>query len=155
MSIQFRQGAEIEFKIKGNLSLNVFTTRPDTIFGATYLVIAPEHPLIQFIISDALKNDINDYLKASSLKSELERTELQKEKTGVFTGAHAVNPVNGEEIPIWIADYVLGSYGSGAIMAVPAHDTRDYEFAMKFNLEIKHVIIKSKNEITEYPYTGK
>ena len=131
-------GAEVDFKIDGlNLNLTVFTTRPDTLFGATYMVIAPEHPLIDSITTNDCKNSVNDYIKATSLKSDLDRTDLAKEKTGVFTGRYAVNPVNNKLIPIWVADYVLTGYGTGAIMAVPAHDTRDFEFALKFNLPIK------------------
>jgi leucyl-tRNA synthetase len=130
-------GAEVDFKIDGlNLNLTVFTTRPDTLFGATYMVIAPEHPLIDSITTNDCKNSVNDYIKATSLKSDLDRTDLAKEKTGVFTGRYAVNPVNNKLIPIWVADYVLTGYGTGAIMAVPAHDTRDFEFALKFNLPI-------------------
>jgi leucyl-tRNA synthetase len=130
-------GAEVDFKIEGSSSnLTVFTTRPDTLFGATYMVIAPEHPLIEQIITPEYKNQVNDYIKATSLKSDLDRTDLAKEKTGVFTGRYAINPVNGKRIPIWVADYVLTGYGTGAIMAVPAHDFRDFEFAQKFSLPI-------------------
>ncbi|MBI3251776.1 MAG: leucine--tRNA ligase, partial [Candidatus Omnitrophica bacterium] len=133
------EGAEVIFKIDGKDS-PVFTTRPDTLFGATYLVLSPEHVLVSKITSAQQKNAVEEYQKKSSAKSELERTDLSKEKTGVFTGAYAVNPVNGKKIPVWIADYVLASYGTGAIMAVPAHDQRDYEFAKKFHLEIVEVI---------------
>ena len=130
-------GAEVDFRIEGlNINLTVFTTRPDTLFGATYMVIAPEHPLIGSITTDEYKNSVNNYIKATSLKSDLDRTDLAKEKTGVFTGRYAINPVNRKQIPIWVADYVLTGYGTGAIMAVPAHDTRDFEFAQKFNLPI-------------------
>jgi leucyl-tRNA synthetase len=130
-------GAEVDFIIDGlNKNLTVFTTRPDTLFGATYMVIAPEHPLTGSIITDSHRNSVNDYIKATSLKSDLDRTDLAKEKTGVFTGRYAINPVNKKQIPIWIADYVLTGYGTGAIMAVPAHDIRDFEFAQKFNLPI-------------------
>ena len=128
-------GAEVDFKIEGlNENLTVFTTRPDTLFGATYMVIAPEHPLTDVITSTEHKSNVNNYIKATSLKSDLDRTDLAKEKTGVFTGRYAINPVNNKQIPIWVADYVLTGYGTGAIMAVPAHDTRDFEFAQKFNL---------------------
>ncbi len=122
--------------------ITVFTTRPDTLFGATYLVLAPEHPLVELIVPDNCIEWVNveKYREQVASKSELERTELAKEKTGVFTGAFAINPVNGEKIPIWIADYVLASYGTGAIMAVPAHDERDFEFATKFNLPIVQVV---------------
>jgi leucyl-tRNA synthetase len=130
-------GAEVDFKIEGlNSNLTVFTTRPDTLFGATYMVIAPEHPLTDIITTSEHKNSVNGYIKATSLKSDLDRTDLAKEKTGVFTGRYAINPVNKKQIPIWVADYVLTGYGTGAIMAVPAHDTRDFEFAQKFNLPI-------------------
>ncbi len=130
-------GAEVEFRIEGSdKSLRVFTTRPDTLFGATYMVIAPEHPLTDHITTDSHRKAVSDYVKATSLKSDLDRTDLAKEKTGVFTGRYAVNPVNLKLIPIWVADYVLTGYGTGAIMAVPAHDTRDFEFAGKFGLPI-------------------
>jgi leucyl-tRNA synthetase len=130
-------GAEVDFKIEGlNAELTVFTTRPDTLFGATYMVIAPDHPLTDTITTSEHKNSINNYIRATSLKSDLDRTDLAKEKTGVFTGRYAINPVNKKQIPIWVADYVLTGYGTGAIMAVPAHDTRDFEFAKKFDLPI-------------------
>ena len=130
-------GAEVDFSINGlNEKLTVFTTRPDTLFGATYMVIAPEHPLTETITIPGKKCDVDTYIKAASLKSDLDRTDLAKEKTGVFTGRYAVNPVNLNKIPIWVADYVLTGYGTGAIMAVPAHDTRDFEFAEKFSLPI-------------------
>jgi leucyl-tRNA synthetase len=130
-------GAEVDFSIDGlNEKLTVFTTRPDTLFGATYMVIAPEHPLTGIITTTGKKKDVDYYIKAASLKSDLDRTDLAKEKTGVFTGRYAVNPVNLKKIPIWVADYVLTGYGTGAIMAVPAHDTRDFEFAEKFSLPI-------------------
>jgi leucyl-tRNA synthetase len=130
-------GAEVDFKINGlNINLTVFTTRPDTLFGATYMVIAPEHPLTDTITTNEHKTSVNNYIKATSLKSDLDRTDLAKEKTGFFTGRYAINPVNKKNIPIWVADYVLTGYGTGAIMAVPAHDTRDFEFAQKFNLPI-------------------
>ena len=130
-------GAEVDFKIEGlNLDLKVYTTRPDTLFGATYMVIAPEHPLTDIITTNEHRNSVNDYIIASSLKSDLDRTDLSKEKTGVFTGRYAINPVNRKPVPIWVADYVLTGYGTGAIMAVPAHDVRDFEFAIKFKLPI-------------------
>ncbi|NLY62938.1 MAG: leucine--tRNA ligase [Erysipelothrix sp.] len=134
-------GAEVVFKIKDtNKEFTVFTTRADTLFGATYSVLAPEHPFVMDIVSDEMRPAVEEYAKAVSTKSDLERTDLNKNKTGVFTGAYAINPVNGKEIPIYIADYVLSSYGSGAIMAVPAHDERDYEFAKKYDLEIIPVL---------------
>lgn len=130
-------GAEVDFRIEGiNKNLRVFTTRPDTLFGATYMVIAPEHPLVQEITTDGHRNEVNEYIKSASMKSDLDRTDLAKDKTGVFSGRYAINPVNHNKIPIWIADYVLMGYGTGAIMAVPAHDTRDFEFAQKFGLTI-------------------
>jgi leucyl-tRNA synthetase len=130
-------GAEVDFQIEGlNEKLTVFTTRPDTLFGATYMVIAPEHSLTETISKDDKRKAVNDYLRAASMKSDLDRTDLAKEKTGVFTGRYAINPVNHNKIPIWVADYVLTGYGTGAIMAVPAHDTRDFEFAEKYNLPI-------------------
>jgi leucyl-tRNA synthetase len=122
------------------IDLTVFTTRPDTVFGATYMVLSPEHPEVDALTSEAQKPTVEAYRKEVAKKSDLERTELAKEKTGVFTGAYAINPVNGEKIPIWIADYVLASYGTGAVMAVPAHDDRDWEFAKKFGLKIKVVV---------------
>lgn len=130
-------GAEVDFSIKGlNEKLTVFTTRPDTLFGATYMVIAPEHQLTEAITTPERKDTVEKYIKATSLKSDLDRTDLAKDKTGVFTGRYAVNPVNSKPIPIWIADYVLTGYGTGAIMAVPAHDARDFEFAQKFSLPV-------------------
>jgi len=130
-------GAEVDFNLDGlDEKLTVFTTRPDTLFGATYMVIAPEHNLLEKITTSEARKSVNDYIKLASLKSELDRTDLSKEKTGVFTGRYAINPVNLKKIPVWVADYVLTGYGTGAIMAVPAHDTRDFEFAEKFNLPI-------------------
>jgi leucyl-tRNA synthetase len=130
-------GAEVDFKIEGlDQNLTVFTTRPDTLFGATYMVIAPEHQLTGKITAQGYEKAVNDYIKTASLKSDLDRTDLAKDKTGVFTGRYAINPANGKKIPIWVADYVLTGYGTGAIMAVPAHDNRDFEFAVKFNLTV-------------------
>ena len=136
------EGAEVKFKVANdnNLEFTVFTTRPDTLFGATYCVLAPELDLVDKITTTAQKEEISNYKKLAASKSDLERTELNKEKTGVFTGSYAINPVNGKQIPIWISDYVLITYGTGAIMAVPAHDSRDWEFAKKFNLPIIPVI---------------
>ena len=134
-------GAQVTFKVDGhNESFVVFTTRCDTLFGATYCVLAPEHVLVEKIVSSEQKEAVEAYRKECATKSDLERTELNKDKTGVFTGAYAINPVNGKKIPIWISDYVLASYGTGAIMAVPAHDERDYAFAKKFGLEIIPVL---------------
>ena len=133
------EGAEVDFAL-GEETIRVFTTRPDTLFGATYMVLAPEHPLVEAVTTPEQRNAVAAYRSAAARKSDLERTELSKEKTGVFTGAYAVNPVNGQNIPVWIADYVLWGYGTGAIMAVPAHDTRDYEFAQQFDLPIIQVV---------------
>lgn len=135
------EGANVLFQIKDTeLEFTVFTTRPDTLFGATYAVLAPESELIEQITSEDQKEAVETYIKEVSVKSDLERTDLNKDKTGVFTGAYAINPVTGKEMPIWIADYVLASYGTGSIMAVPAHDERDWEFAKKYNLEIIPVL---------------
>ena len=134
-------GAHVNFKVAGHEeNFTVFTTRCDTLFGATYCVLAPEHRLIDMITTADCKEAVEAYKAACATKSDLERTELNKDKTGVFTGAYAINPVNGKQIPIWISDYVLASYGTGAIMAVPAHDQRDYDFAKKFGLEIIQVL---------------
>lgn len=146
-------GAEVIFKISGsNNTFTVFTTRPDTLFGATYCVLAPEHELIQSITTQAQKEQIDEYIKLAATKSDLERTELNKDKTGVFTGSYAINPVNGKQIPIWISDYVLSTYGTGAIMAVPAHDQRDYEFATKFGLDIIPVL--EGGDVTKEAFEG-
>lgn len=135
------EGAKITFKVKNHdISFDVFTTRADTLFGCTYCVLAPEHELVKEIADSSKMDAINEYLARISAKSDLERTELNKEKTGVFIGAYAINPVNGKEVPIYIADYVLATYGTGAVMAVPAHDQRDYEFAQKHNLEMIQVL---------------
>jgi leucyl-tRNA synthetase len=147
------EGAEVTFAIDGHDdSFTVFTTRPDTLFGATYAVLAPEHPYVDKITTEKQRNSVDTYLDQIKSKSDLERTDLAKDKTGVFTGAYAINPVNGEKMPIWIADYVLMSYGTGAIMAVPAHDERDYEFAQKFELPIKAVV--AGGDIEKEAYTG-
>ena len=146
-------GAEVTFKIDENdETFKVFTTRPDTLFGATYCVLSPEHPLVDKITTKTQKEEIDNYKKEAATKSDLERTELNKDKTGAFTGCYAINPVNGKRIPIWISDYVLMTYGTGAIMAVPAHDERDYEFAKKFKLEIIPVLEGA--DITKEAYTG-
>ena len=140
------EGAEVKFALAepqpsiANPEITVFTTRPDTLFGATYMVLAPEHPLVDQLVADEQAAEVAAYREKTARKSDLERTELSKEKTGVFTGAYAINPVNQERIPIWIADYVLTGYGTGAIMAVPAHDERDFEFAQKFGLPVKQVV---------------
>jgi len=136
------EGAEVDFTVDGSKDIiTVFTTRPDTLFGATFVVLAPEHKLVAKLITADMKKAADEYISASSKKSEIERMSESREKTGVFTGSYAINPVNGDKVPIWIADYVLSGYGTGAIMAVPAHDERDYEFAKKFGIEIKEVVL--------------
>ncbi len=154
-------GAELDFKVEGiGADIRVFTTRPDTLFGATYMVMAPEHELVNDITPEDRKADVEKYCTEAAKKSDLDRTELAKEKTGVFTGGYALNPVNGQRIPIWISDYVLISYGTGAIMAVPAHDERDFEFAKKFELPIIPVVEPDRKTAlslpiaTSYKYNG-
>jgi leucyl-tRNA synthetase len=147
------EGAEVTFAMDGHdETFTVFTTRPDTLFGATYAVLAPEHAFVEKITTAEQRAAVDAYIEKIKSKSDLERTDLAKEKTGVFTGAYAINPANGEKMPIWIADYVLVSYGTGAIMAVPAHDERDYEFAKQFDLPIKQVV--AGGEIDSEAYTG-
>ncbi|MDU1846766.1 MAG: leucine--tRNA ligase [Niallia nealsonii] len=149
------EGAEVTFQIDNHKeTFTVFTTRPDTLFGATYAVLAPEHALVETITTAEQKSAVEAYLEKIKSKSDLERTDLAKEKTGVFTGAYAINPANGEKMPIWIADYVLVSYGTGSIMAVPAHDERDYEFAKTFNLPIKEVVAGGNVEAEVYTGDG-
>ncbi|MFS7259153.1 leucine--tRNA ligase [Carnobacterium divergens] len=146
-------GANVDFTVKGtDKTFTIFTTRPDTLFGATYTVLAPELELVKEITTPEQMSAVEAYIEEVSLKTDLDRTDLAKGKTGVFTGAYAINPVNGKEIPIWIADYVLSTYGTGAIMAVPAHDERDYEFAKTFDIEILPVI--EGGDIENEPYTG-
>ncbi|NLM24606.1 MAG: leucine--tRNA ligase [Firmicutes bacterium] len=146
------EGAEIIFSLDNSeQKITVYTTRPDTLFGATYMVLAPEHPLVEKITSASQKSEVEAYIQKTESKSAVERM-ASKEKTGVFTGAYAINPVNGKKIPIWISDYVLIDYGSGAIMAVPAHDERDYEFAQEFDLEIIPVIQPELGEVPELPF---
>jgi leucyl-tRNA synthetase len=148
-------GAEIDFQVEGlNKNLRVYTTRPDTLFGATYMVIAPEHDLAGEITIPEKKTEVEKYIKAAALKSDLDRTDLAKEKTGVFTGRYAINPVNNQPVPIWIADYVLMGYGTGAIMAVPAHDTRDFEFAKEFGIPIVCILDPKNVESREEILTG-
>ena len=147
------EGAQLTFEIDGtDLSFEAFTTRPDTIFGATYAVLAPEHKLVEKITTAEQKDAVENYLNEVKMKSDLERTDLAKEKTGVFTGAYAINPASGEKMPIWIADYVLATYGTGAIMAVPAHDERDYEFAKEFDLPIIEVV--AGGDVSKEAYVG-
>ncbi|GGC80955.1 leucine--tRNA ligase [Thalassobacillus devorans] len=147
------EGAEVVFDIDGfDESFDVFTTRPDTLYGATYAVLAPEHPLVEKIVTDEQKSEVVQYLQTAKAKSDLERTDLAKDKTGVFTGTYAINPINGNKLPIWVADYVLMTYGSGAIMAVPAHDERDYDFAKKYDLPI--IAVVEGGDIENEAYTG-
>ncbi|QSR88320.1 leucine--tRNA ligase [Methylacidiphilum caldifontis] len=151
------EGALIKFAVEGKeLEIEIFTTRPDTLFGATFLVLAPEHPLVEAITAVEYRNEVENYRAAAFLKSDLERTELSKNKTGVWTGGYAIHPVTGDKLPIWISDYVLMTYGTGAIMAVPAHDYRDYEFAKTFGLPIKKVVVPEKQteEIGSECFTG-
>ncbi len=143
-------GAEVDFRLDGRTdSLRVYTTRPDTLFGATYMVMSPEHPLVPELASREQRAAVDAYCQAAARMKSVDRASAEREKTGVFLGAHAINPVNGERVPIWVADYVLIEYGTGAIMAVPAHDTRDFEFAQKFNLPIIPVILPENGELPE------
>lgn len=143
-------GAEVHFSVKGSEDkLTVFTTRPDTLFGATYMVVAPEHPILKEVVSEEQKTAVEEYQQQAARKSQFDRAEMNTEKTGVFTGAYAMNPLNGKEIPIWTADYVLISYGTGAIMAVPAHDTRDFEFAQCFELPVVRVLKAKGDSVVE------
>lgn len=147
------QGAEVDFKIENtDKKFFVFTTRVDTLYGCTYVVLAPEHPLVKEITTEDQKESVENYINECQRKSDLERTSLNKEKTGVFTGSYAINPVNGKKVPVFIGDYVLGSYGSGAVMAVPAHDERDYAFALKHNLPIIEVV--KGGDISKAAFTG-
>ncbi len=141
-------GAEIDFDVAGqqHTTIRVFTTRPDTLMGVTYVVLAPEHPLVALLMTPAQRDAVLQYQESVRRMNEIERVSAEKEKTGVFLGAFAIHPISGEKVPIWIADYVLASYGTGAVMAVPAHDTRDYEFAQKFSLPIKIVIMPEQGE---------
>ena len=154
LSNEDKANAYTQSKLENNqqLTFTVFTTRPDTLFGATYCVLSPEHPLVKKITTGEHKEEVEAYIAKSASKSDLERTELNKEKTGAFTGAYAINPVNNKKIPIWISDYVLMTYGTGAIMAVPAHDSRDYEFATKFGLDIIPVL--EGGDISKEAFTG-
>ncbi len=148
------EGSTVHFRVEElESTIDVFTTRPDTLFGASYLVIAPDHPLVDAITIDNYKDEISKYRKDSIAKNEMQRTELNKDKSGVFTGSYAINPVNGKKIPIWVGDYVLLSYGTGAIMAVPGHDERDYEFAQKYSLDIFQVVDGKNVKLDEEAYT--
>jgi len=151
------EGAEVKFAIDGSdEKLEVYTTRPDTLFGATYMVVAPEHPLLDKLVIEEKKEEVKAYVEAAAKKSDLDRTDLAKDKSGVFTGSYCINPLNGEKTPVWVADYVLISYGTGAIMAVPAHDERDFEFAEKFDIPINRVIARADGdeEKSKLPYSG-
>ena len=148
-------GVELGFVIDGypNEKIEVYTTRPDTLFGATYMVLAPEHPLAKKIVTDEKSSDLDTYIEETQKKSDFDRTEVNKDKTGIFTGSYAINPFSGEKMEIWVADYVLISYGTGAIMAVPGHDERDWEFATKYSLPIKEVV--EGGDITKAAFTAK
>src|SRR5437762_8858142 len=139
------EGAEVDFPVVGlaNESVRIYTTRPDTLFGATFMVLAPEHPLVPRITTPEHGAQVEAYTERARKETEIDRLSTEREKTGVATGAFAINPVNGERIPIWIADYVLVTYGTGAIMAVPAHDERDFAFALKFGLPILPVVARA------------
>ena len=144
------EGVEINFSIlDSQFRISVFTTRPDTLFGATYVVLAPEHPLVREITSDEFRAKVTEYIEFVAHENEIERTSTTKEKTGVPTGAFGINPINDEKIPIWIADYVLSTYGTGAVMAVPAHDERDFEFATKYKLPIRVVVQPKDRQLKE------
>ena len=148
------KGCEVDFKVKGaGSNITVYTTRPDTLFGVSYIVLSPEHPLVEKLVLNEKKVEVENYIKLASTKSDFDRGELNKDKTGVFLGSFAINPVNNLEIPIWIADYVLMSYGTGSIMAVPGHDERDYEFSKKFDLPIIEVV--EGGNLEEAAFTGK
>src|SRR5688500_16561093 len=145
------EGAEIDFPLEPDdvEPIRVFTTRPDTVFGATFMVLAPEHPLVSVLASEERRADVEAYVAAARRETEIERMNTEREKTGVFIGAHAVNPMSQERIPIWVADYVLPGYGTGAIMAVPAHDERDYAFAVKFDLPARYMVVPRGGEEPE------
>jgi leucyl-tRNA synthetase len=147
-------GAEIDFKVDGSTDIiTVFSTRPDTLFGATFLVLAPEHELVKKLATNSFKDSVSGYVTTAVKKSEIERMNETREKTGVFTGSYAINPINGDKVPIWVADYVLSGYGTGAIMAVPAHDERDFIFAEKYNLPIVQVV--ASHTTLDGPYTAR
>ena len=151
------EGAEVQFAIEGmDEKLEVYTTRPDTLFGATYMVVAPEHPLLEKLVIPENEEKVKTYVELAAKKSDLDRTDLAKDKSGVFTGSYCLNPVSGEKVPVWVADYVLITYGTGAIMAVPGHDERDFEFAEKYDIPIKRVIARQDGdeEKSKLPYSG-
>ena len=148
------EGAEVKFKIEGSKDeyLTAFTTRADTLNGVTYVVIAPESDIALKLTKPEYLDDVNKYREQTAKASDIERMSTEREKTGVFTGSYVINPINGERVPLWISDYVIEGYGTGVVMAVPAHDERDYEFAKKYNLEIREVI-KPVDENAELPYS--
>lgn len=146
------EGAEVDFKTESGKTIRIFTTRPDTLFGATYMVLSPEHQLVEKLVTQDKVSEVKNYQEVTARKSDLERTDLNKDKSGVFIGAYAINPISNKKIPIWISDYVLSTYGTGAIMAVPAHDERDWEFAKKFDLEI--IPVREGGNIEEAAHTG-
>ncbi|MEG1066987.1 MAG: class I tRNA ligase family protein, partial [Erysipelotrichaceae bacterium] len=146
-------GAEVTFKVKdSDISFDVFTTRVDTLNGVTYVVLAPENPLVDKLTHAENKNAVEVYKAAAKVQTDIERQSISREKTGVFTGSYAINPINGKEVPVWVGDYVLATYGTGAVMAVPAHDERDFAFAEKFNLPIDRVITSKNGKNNELPY---
>jgi leucyl-tRNA synthetase len=148
------EGAEVVFRAEAGQEIRVFTTRPDTLWGATFLVLAPEHPLVAELTAAERRAEVKAYQEATDRLTEVERTSTEKEKTGVFLGTYAINPVNGERIPIWIADYVLPGYGTGAIMGVPAHDERDFLFALKFGLPVIPVIAHPEGKAKAFVPAG-
>ena len=143
------EGANVVFHTEAGDALEIFTTRPDTLWGATFMVLAPEHQLVEKVTTQKRRGQVERHVEAATRQTEIQRLSADREKTGVFTGGYAIKPVNGERIPIWIADYVLGTYGTGAIMAVPAHDQRDFEFARKYGLEIRPVIQPAESELPD------
>ena len=146
-------GAEVTFKVKdSDINFDVFTTRVDTLNGVTYVVLAPENPLVDELTLAENKAAVEAYKEAAKVQTDIERQSISREKTGVFTGSYAINPINGREVPVWVADYVLATYGTGAVMAVPAHDERDFAFAQKFNLPIERVITSKNGKNNELPY---
>lgn len=148
------QGGEVEFDLVSGGSFKVFTTRADTLFGCSYVVLAPEHPLVDKITTDEQKAAVDEYKVRAAQQSDIDRTSTVKEKTGVFTGAYAINPINGRKVPVWVADYVLATYGTGAVMAVPSHDTRDFDFATKYGLPIERVVKSEDGSNDDLPFTG-
>ncbi len=153
-SVGVQLGFQVHAGGAAGKTIEVFTTRPDTLFGVTYVVVAPEHPLTLELATEGQRAAVAAYLESASRKSDLERTELSKDKTGVWTGAFARNPTTGQDVPVWVADYVLGGYGCGAVMAVPAHDARDFEFATAFSLPMQPVVAADGAAPVKLPFTG-